>query len=371
MRPAIRARVVVAAIVVALSAASCTGDDSPSAEQPELTGNLADALDSLPAGTELVRFVDRDLATQRLGVDGVDSLADDAAVAAYEEKVRSAEWATTELGSWVVAMSRAGGFSDLDVRWAARGGVGEPGRLDGWSLFAMDKELDLDTVAEALLTAGYTESAVDGHRQLTAPTPTDSALVDGVYPYYVLQQVTLVPERHLLVTGKAASVLDVVAGDEPSLLDASTFTPLVEDVPPVEYAELRSRSVTDCAAPIRGTGTMTPDALAAIRQTLGMEGLGTPESTAVLVAAPDGEPRAVTLLRFADEAAAAADAKARATYLSVGLDMVTRERNAELYDVTSLLAEGDIVTAEWAYTGGIGPGVRASQAGAGTVACVS
>lgn len=344
-------------------------EDGGDGELRSPVGTVQEALDLFPADTELVRVVDRSLVTARLGVDDVETMDPPAVAREYAAAIGRAEWGQTELGYHVQVMSRRGAFSELDVTWAARGVTSTPKGFDGASVFALDDDVDLGAVADALVEAGYTEDELAGHRHFTAPLPKRRGLVDGVYPYAVLQQVTVVPDRHLLVTGRAQPMLDVLAGRAESAYDRGAFTEITAQVDQVEYAELRTGGAIDCAAPIRGDGQPSAAEVAAIQEALGMTGLGRPRTTALYVAG-EADPRGVTLLEFADAAAARADAQARATWLTAGLDVVTRLTNGTLYDIRSQVADEDTVTVEWTYGENLAPAVRAHQSGAGVAACV-
>lgn len=349
---------------------ACSAGSSGAGEEPRQPENtVQSALAVLPAETELVRFVDRGLVARRLGVDGVTSLGERSQARAYAAASRKAEWGATEIGFHAAVMSERGAFSELDVTWAARGVVTTEEGFDGWSVFALEDSVDLDRVADAMVAAGYSESEVDGHRHLTAPAPRRGGLVGGAYPWAVLREVTVVPDRQLLVTGDPGPVLDVLGARAESAYDAGGFAEVTAQLPSVEYAELRSAAAIDCAAPIRGNGEPTPVQVTAIQAALGMTGLGRPRTTALFVAGED-RPRAVTMLEFADAEAARADAAARAVWLTQGLDIVTRLRNGTLYTIRSQVADGSLVTVEWTYGSNLAAAVRAHQAGAGVAACV-
>ncbi len=351
-----------------LTTSACTDDESGARTEQESTAVFHTALDLLPAKTELVRFVDRDAVDERLGVDRIESLRTAEDARAYAAADAKAEWGRTELAPFAVTMSRRGAFSELDVAWAARGVFTTEEGFDGWSLFRLQDSVDLDAVADAMVTAGYRETELDGHRRLTAPPTGGRGLVNGVYPAVALREVTFVPDEHLLVTGAATSVLDVLAAESEAVLDAGTFAEVTQQVPVVEYAEVRTAGAIDCAAPIVGVGKLSDTEVAAIREALGMSGLREPRPSALYVVGGD-TPKGVTLLEFEDAATARADADLRAVWLKTGLDIVTRLSNSDLYTVTSLLATENLETVEWTYAGGPAPAVRAHQAGAGLAAC--
>jgi hypothetical protein len=363
-----RVALVTLAALLSLTAAACT-EDEPGEEQDDTTSAaFRTALDTFPADTELVRFVDRSAVDARLGVDRIESLEAPADARAYARADLAAEWGRTEIAPFAVTMSRRGAFSELDVQWAARGVVTTEAGFDGWSLFRLEEDADLGRIADALKTAGYVESDLAGHRHLTAPATGRDGLVDGVYPAGALHEVTFVPEEHLLVTGTATPVLDVLTGRTKSLLDAGTFDEVSSQVPVVEYAELRAAAAIDCAAPIVGTGTLTAAELTAIQAALGMTGLQKPVTSALYVVG-DETPRGVTLLEFADSATAREDADVRAAWLKAGRDVVTRLQNSDLYTVSNLVAAENLETVEWTYAENPAPAVRAHQSGAGAGAC--
>jgi hypothetical protein len=369
-------RTMAALASLALVATACSddgGEATPAPEQP--AGPLADALATLPASTELVRFVDRTEAEARLGIDDLEALDSPAAVKEYEGARMSAEWAFSELGGFAEEMSTKGAFSELDVQWEARGALpDEKGRLDGWAVFRLEDELDLDAVADAMVEAGYTERELDGRRHLTAPAPDKAGMVDGTYPFGLLDRVTVVPDEHLLVTGGAGPVLDVLDGTGPSLADDGKLAEVAQPAPGVEHAELRTAVATDCSAPLAGAEEVAPATLKGAWTALGMDGLRKPEASALYVVTSEEEStppvRGVTLLQFADEATAAADAEARSAWLLEGTDQVTRLSMRQLYTpVGEVVVDGSRVAVEWTYGRNMAAGVRAHQAGAGIASC--
>lgn len=360
---------------LALVASGCSDDGT--AEAPAPGGPLVEALGSLPASTELVRFVDRAGAAERLGIAGLESLRSPAERTGYEEALADAEWAFTELGGFAREMSTRGAFSELDVVWEARGALpNEEGRLDGWAVFRMEDGLDLDEVADAMVGSGWTEREVAGERQLVAPAPDRrTGLVDGTYPYGLLHEVTFLPEHHLLVTGDAGPVVEVVERGAVSLLDDGKMDGVVEPAQGVEYVELRTAAAIDCAGALAGAREVPEATLRGAWAQLGMEGLRKPEVSALYVVAAgageQGKPpvRGVTMLEFADEATARADAEVRAAWLETGTDQVTRLPMAQLYDTLGQVVDGERVTVEWTYGSNLAAGVRAHQTGAGVASC--
>lgn len=375
-RRAARALAALASAALVVSACSDDGEvgaGAPAPEQP--AGPLADALATLPASTELVRFVDRTDAAARLGIDDLDALDSPAAVREYEAARMSAEWAFTELGGFAEVMSTRGAFSELDVRWEARGALPDAkGRLDGWAVFRLEDEVDLEAVADAMVEAGYTEAELDGRRHLTAPAPDQEGMVDGTYPFGLLDRVTVLPEEHLVVTGGAGPVLDVLDGKGASLAEDDKLADVAQPAPGVEYAELRTAETIDCAAPLAGAEKVAPETLKGAWAALGMAGLRKPEASALYVVTSDeeGEPpvRGVTLLQFGDAATAAADAEARSAWLAKGTDQITRLAMGQLYTpVGEVVVDGSRVALEWTYGTNLSAGVRAHQAGAGIASC--
>lgn len=369
----LRALAALACVAILATACSDDGGDAPAPEQP--AGPLADALAALPASTELVRFVDRTEAATRLGIDDLEALDSPEAVRQYEDARISAEWAFSELGGFAEEMSTTGAFSELDVQWEARGALpDEKGRLDGWAVFRLADDVDLDAVADAMVGAGYTEDELSGRRHLTAPAPDQDGMVDGTYPFGLLDRVTLLPEEHLLVTGGAAPVLDVLDDKTPSLADDDKLADVAQPAPGVEYAELRTAATIDCRAPLAGSQKVAPETLKGAWAALGMEGLRKPEASALYVVTSDDEEappvRGVTLLQFGDAEAASADARARSAWLRQGTDQVTRLPMRQLYTpVGELVVDGSRVAIEWTYGRNMSAGVRAHQAGAGIASC--
>jgi len=321
-----------------------------------------------------VRFVDRTDAATRLGLDELEALDSPQAVKEYDAARMKAEWAFTELGGFAEVMSTRGAFSELDVQWEARGAQpARKGRLDGWAVFRLEDRVDLDAVADAMVKAGYREDELGGRRHLTAPAPDDDGMVDGVYPFGLLDRVTVLPEEHLLVTGSAQPVLDVVDGDSASLRDSGKLADVAEPAEGIEHAELRTAETIDCAAPLSGGRKVPESTLRGAWSTLGMDGLRKPEGTALYVVTSDqtDKPpvRGVTMLEFADTATAQADAEARSAWLENGTDQVTRLPMAQLYSPIGQVVDASRVAIEWTYGDNLAAGVRAHWEGAGVASC--
>lgn len=355
---------------------SCTDDAKEERGPAAPDGPLAEALDTLPASTQLVRFVNREVAAGRVGIGDVESLAGATEQAAYEEALGANSWAFTEIGGFATVMDTKGAFSELDVVWEARGAQpNKEGRLDGWAVFRMEETLDLATVAASLLEVGYTESQLGGQRHFTAPPAGTQNMVGGIYPAGIFGRVTLLPDQHLIVTGAAQPVLDVVLAKGESLFDKGTFAEVAEQSPGLEYAELRAAATIDCVGALPGARDLEPEVLTGVFTQLGMTGLTKPRTSALYVVAADaddkGTPplRGVTVLEFADEKAARADAEARQGYVSGGIDQITRLPMAQLYTPVAQTVDGSRSSIEWTYSGDLGSGVLAHQTGAGVASC--
>lgn len=365
-------RALAALASVALVAAACSDDEaSPAPEQP--SGPLADALAMLPASTELVRFVDAAGTRERLGLD-LEALDSPEAVKEYDRHLTESAWGFSELRGFAEEMSTDGAFSELDVEWEARGALpNEKGRLDGWAIFRLDEELDLDAVADAMVEAGYQETELDGRRHLTAPPSGRSNMVAGTYPAGLLDRVTVLPDEHLMITGGAQPVLDVLDDQSESLAEDGKLAEVVQPAEGVEYAELRTAVTIDCAAPLAGGKDVPEATLRGAWEALGMAGLRKPESTALYVVASDeeGKPpvRGVTLMQFADQETAKSDAEARATWLANGTDQITRLPMVQLYSPIGQVVDGSRVAVEWTHDGRLSAGVDAHAQNAGVASC--
>lgn len=309
---------------------------------------VEDTFEYLPADTTRVDFVDRAAIAERLGVDDV---GDDATRQELEEYVKAFQDApgATELAPWLSSMVRDAAFSDLDVEWEATAGFGDATSV----VWKVSDDLDLDAVADDLLDAGYDESGSGEARVFEAGDVKDTGetgLFGDRYPVQ-MYRVAVVPDEHLVISGGGLEeVVDAVLDDADSLADDGGFDDLLELAPEpddLETAALRDGDAA-CAAPVGGGRAPSTD------------GLGTPEGAALFTSG-DAEPVLGALL-FADEAAAEADAEARASYL---------EEFAEFYDLDldldvstdgeAVLVETDAANAQ--------PAVRALERAEGPLAC--
>ncbi len=333
---------------------------------------LAAAAEVMPADTGVVRFLDRDAAAERLGVDDIGHGASSAELREYVDAVVASQWTGTPLSLYLQVMQEAP-FSELDVDWWASVEVGEPGAAPPVNVYRMDDGLDLGEVADALADAGFEESDQDGNRRFTAEADLadDTGLVDGELPWAELLDVTVVEEQHLLVVGsESAAVLDVVSGDADSLADDDGLAALRERTESPEYALVFLGQDAGCAGQVeRALGGATPEIMERVREDLGLDDLGSPDARGLFVV-PDAEgdgASAVAVLTFGSGDEAEADAEARESTLQNGSDPVTRTPYSDILEVESVQAEDDVVIVET----GADPAqvLQASDNGFGPLAC--
>jgi len=283
--------------------------------EPCSAGSCLNEAMSLFPGFEHIAFGDRGGAAQRLGLD---ELSPDEAVDTYAADFDSI--ASSPLAADLGKMAEGGAaFTELDVRWWMT--------LGGESTYRMVDGLDLDAVANDLLDAGYTESEVNGHRRFAAHAEAVEAttgLVGGRYPWPLLEDLTLLPQQHVIVSSSAPDQLTAaIDGDKPALGSYQGFAELLTVKGDPEYAEMVSgERYLDCHRPMSkiAHNRLTPDLAAELSAELGYDQLGAPTAR-VFEAVPsaDGvETYAVSV--FEDARTARSDAKGREKFLHLGDD---------------------------------------------------
>ena len=281
------------------------------------SSSLDDALESMPGTITRVTFFDRAAATERVGLDDLDTDTSDEDFDAYVEKAQDLPW-RSELDLHLLQMLEAAPFSAQDVEWEAVGydAEGAFGRV--WK---MNDDLDLEEVVDGLVDLGFEE---DGSGDSTTLTIGTDEIDPAKAAYLVLlQNLVVVPDEHLMITGPlAAEMADVVADDAESAVDTDAFEDLIDSTDDVEVADL-ARNDAVCSL---GSSRVSPEQLDAT----GVAELGRPDKTAFLVHGDEGDTRSV--LVFGDEDAAEDDAGAREEFLAEGTSPISGVPYSEFGD---------------------------------------
>lgn len=296
-------------------------------------GALAQALGDIPAEATSIEFVDRTAVIKTYHLPDLRTGATSAEVAEFAKKeIAAGQVPLTDLDQYDAQM-RDAAVSAFDVEWSASVSLESTGVGD---IYRIRDGLDLDHVATAMAKAGFKETKVDGGVELTSSL-TD--MVGGSYPQAAMRDVTLLPSDHLMITGTPALAQEVraTAGSKNSVADGGLLNGLVSGEPLAASLE-----EADCDAVF---AQMTPAQQESVRSRGGLDGLGTPRTEAVAIT---GATTAVASLRFTDDDAATADARARATYLAHGTSVIADEPVSDLVSDAHVSTHGSIVKVSFA-----------------------
>lgn len=297
-----------------------------------------EALAVLPADAEWVEYVDRDAVYEAAGLDDLEHGASDSEFDDHTEDLAGLP-VGTPLARYVRVM-QAAAFSELAVDWYATAQSAD----SMVSVYRLDDDIDLGDVAEDLEDAGYDQGEVQGRDRFTADLEDagTSGLVGDRYPLPALADVTIDEDEHLLVTGSdPEAVLDVLDENADSLADDDSVADLFDEAGDVAYASV-SAGARACAEPERLSEAQREQATA----DSGSDALGRPDAVGTFLLEDDDDLVPLTLLGFGSDGDAEDDAAAREEWLEEGTDPVTRQPNADLYDVESVEADGSLVRVE-------------------------
>lgn len=315
-----------------------------------------DALAYIPSDASSVELRGQQQAERRLGLDGVHTGADDTQIQGYLDKAENAQWVANDYTFYLQKMNDEGAaFTALDVDWSAAVSIGSSG--SSVHVEGMDAGLDLNAVADDMVRDGWHESSVEGGRRLqadfTAVDPATQML--GSYPASV-NELVLLPEVHLMVSGDYPRVLDVIAGRHESMRTADDVTRLL-GADELEYAVISrdGQTCTDLAAVLGGQ--VNPAKIEQVRNALGAADIQTPLATASLIRADGSKVTTTSRLLFGSEQAAAADKAPRTTYLREGTTVATGTPVAHLLALDSITVDGVVETVDYHFLVSGGPSV--------------
>jgi hypothetical protein len=305
---------------------------------PALTGcglfggssSLDDALEVMPGTASRVIFFDRASAAERLDLEELDADPSDEELESYIDDTQELPY-FTELDRSLIQMLETAPFSAQDVEWEVVGY-----ESDGFGrVWRMNDDLDLDDVADELVDSGFEEESGEGR---TLSIDLHDIAAEEQY-LVAMQNITLLPDDHLIVTGPLANdVLDVINDDADSAVDTDAFEDLVDGTDDVEFADL-ARDDLACSF---GTSRLAPEQQAAS----GIGELGHPEEVGFFVYGD--EPEARSVLKFDSDEAAEDDAEAREEYLDEASSPVSGVPYSEFGD-WEIEADGDQVRIDITY----------------------
>lgn len=337
-------------LAVAVIAALLVANSDSSTES---AGSAQEALGYLPIDASSVEIRDQRLAEQRLGIDSVETGADDAQIEHYLTQARDNPSTYSSLTPYLSTMNDAGAaFTALDVDWSASVVAGSLASSSHLELYGMDAGLDLNGVADNMVDAGWRASDVAGgqHLEVDVSDLDPQTGLAGGYPGRMAQLV-LLPDEHLMVTGDYEGVLAVIAGDSEPLRAADEVSRLLAADESPEYLHLTRGGAACVGAAVQTLGErISPELLAQLRQSTS---LATPTATASLAFVDGAEVTTTSRLLFGNESQAADDKDARATYLREGTSVITRQPIADLLTVESVTVDGSIETITYTFERGL------------------
>jgi hypothetical protein len=323
-----------AVTVTAASGTGSTAGSSPSAPADgAVTGALADALHTVPADVTSVWFTDDAAMKKRWGAEDVTSQTDPESQEFKNYLDHSRTAAGNNLMAYAMVMAQDWGWGGLDVQWmiAPMGRGGPP-----VAVYRLRSGLDMSVVVDSFQKHGFTRSGPDDRPAFHA----DLGKVKGAPPFF---DATVLPDKHLLVTGASSdNVLAVIDDPSASLADNPTLVRLLTGVTKPEFAwiTLGGDACLSLAAVLgpRASPAQVSKAISGLQDAL--EGTH-PLDAAAAVTIDDRT--AIVTTDFADPAAAAADAKIRPAMLTGGDSMITQRPYSELFTVQHTEVQGRVL----------------------------
>lgn len=328
--PHIAGRVLIAAasVILVVSACSDGGGDRPAASD-----SYQQAVEQLPADTSTFMFSDIETAERHLGIENEHDPE------TYIDAVPESGWApTSSLMPYLDLMSDSA-WDPTDIVWEAQGGV-PPTNI---TVRRLDDSVDLDAAIDELKAAGYTATSEGDGTRLSAGMD-DVAASDGAGLYVQLGlSVLVLPDDGLIVSAPNPDALATYTEMDETLADAGTFDGLVDgESLDIEYVYAQS----DPRACDPGLALPDSQVNAELSEKLlqPYEDLGTPDASTLSLGIVDDEPAADARLRFADEAAAQADAEPREALTTEGTSLVSATPYSEYFSVDDISVNGAIET---------------------------
>lgn len=329
-----RRRLVPAAAVaaVALIATACSNDTAGAPQTPETPAAVTEALAVVPSDVTQFWFTDAVAMRRDAGLSDVTGkdVADKKALAKYIQ-FTSANGLSTELDTVSPLMMEPLGFNAFDVQWQVQ--LLQRGKSEGIStaILKMRDDLDLAAVKDKLVAVGLKPAAAPagspaGTVRLDADlnNPKLSASRLGSV---LIRGVTLFPEQHLLVLGRASI---------PAAADEAKPAPSAELIAGLPSLSLVVSSSDACVGPATGNKT-TPAQRS--QQAEKFKGLKPITAAAIGIGSAT---EAQIRVRYPNAADAEADLKARTTLMKNPSE-VSQEPLADVFTGTAA-ASGDTIT---------------------------
>lgn len=210
-------------------------------------GPYADAMDTLPEGSQRSSFTDWSRVGEELDVPDVEEAQDARKVGQFLAAAYDADMVTgSTLLDVVPGLALTFGYSPAQAEWEAYG-QSPDGAVD---VLKVDGSVDFDEVADNLEAAGYDVPEDDDD----VWRGSGDLVVEFESPMTTLQiNVLLLADQSMILTSDDAPYLEttraVIEGEEPSLRDVSGVDQMVESAEDAVSAQLWSRdfACTDLA----------------------------------------------------------------------------------------------------------------------------
>ena len=324
-------RWLVLALGAAATLAGCSGGGD---------GALDQALSATPAGADQVLFTDWNAVETSLGFDGLTTQSSPEERERFLQQLsESGMFASSPLADHLTVMPEEYGWSLLDADWevAAYGPDLAPSYV-----VRLGDDLDLDVVTSSLADHGFRPEKHGESRIWTI----DAAGAGLVAPFFAA---ALVEDQRLFIMGSVDGIeaaLDATAGE--SLADDPEATAIAGSLGVVSTAAILTGSaacptLTEILGP-RGT----PEVIAQLRADTPKLGSLKPYEALGMGFPTEGDAPARVVLRYADEAAAEADAEVRRSILQTGTSVVAGQPYRDYIRVLSAEADGRDVVLELA-----------------------
>jgi hypothetical protein len=280
-----------------------------------------------------VWFTDDAAMKKRWGAEDVTSRTDPDSQAFKDYLDHSRTATGNNLMAYAIVMARDWGWGGLDVQWmvSPMGRSGPP-----VAVYQLRPDLDMSMVVDSFEQQGFSRSGPDDRPAFHA----ELGKIKGAPPFF---DATVVPDKHLLVTGASPdNVLAVIDDPSASLVDNPTLVRLLTGVTAPEFAWI-TLGGDACLSPVDVVGPVA-DPAEVSKAISGMrDALADTHPIDGAAAVTIDDSTAVVTTDFADLAAAAADATIRPAMLDGGTSVVTKRPYTELFTVQDTDVQGRLL----------------------------